>query len=78
MEAKIGVCQKKRRQEDMVKYIEFRSSKIKANNLHSQFNTMVLISDLDKSSFSEVGESKTGSHRGQRVMGTEHVFRKLP
>lgn len=61
MEAKIGVCEKK---EHVLKYIECRSSKIKTNNLCSRFSTMVIISDLDKSSLCEVGESKT---RLQRV-----------
>lgn len=55
MEVKIGVCEKK---EYVFKYIECRLSKIKINNLCSRFSIMVIISDFDKSSFCEVGESK--------------------
>lgn len=36
---------------DVVRYTECRSSKIKTNNLYSQFSTMVNISYLDKNSF---------------------------
>lgn len=47
----------------MVKCTEHRSSKIETNNLYIRFSTMVTIGDLDRSSFTEVGENKSTFQR---------------
>lgn len=65
-----------KKKEDVVKYIECRSSKIKTNNLHSQFNTMVIIGDLDKSSFSEKWERVKSDYRGSRSNGNGACFQE--
>lgn len=53
----------------MVKYIECWSSKIKTNNLYSQFSTMVITSDLTKTALVNCGRVKA-DYTGSKSSGS--------